>query len=173
MRHLIALLAIGALLAGCSSASGQSGKPTGTLSYRDPNFHFSLQYPATWSIPKKGGHETSVSGVSTYVLPVKTPGNAQGIQVAVDRNLTQYATIPEGKVVPYGADSLHYHHLTVGGWPAIQIERYNKGTLDGIFTITNTTRYSYNVEMITGTPPFSSDALAGYHTIVKALKLPF
>lgn len=175
MRRLLVLPLVAAILAGCS-LSASSSPPTPTPlsmgSYRDAHYHFSFRYPAIWTVPAAGRH-TTLNGVATYLLNVKTPGNAAGIQITVDHDLANYSSIPEGDVVPYGADTLHYHHLTVGGWPAIQIDRYNGKQLDDISTIVNTRTYSYQVQMLTGTPPFSSSALSGYHTVVQSMKIPF
>jgi hypothetical protein len=109
------------------------------------------------------------------VVEVKTPGQAAGVQVTVDRDLkrSDYSSITEGQVAPYGGATLHYHHVTVSSWPAIQIERYTGSQVDGIFTITNTHRYSFQVQMITGTPPFPASSLGGYRTIVHTMQLPF
>jgi hypothetical protein len=172
-RIALVLPAVLLLAVGCSSNNAHP-VAVGTKTYHDAKYKFSFQYPTSWSIPSSG-HMASISGVMTYLLTVKVPNNSAGIQVTVDQNLagSQYGGIPEGKLVPYGGDTLHYHHLTVSGWPAIQIERYTGQTLDGISTITNTHSNSFDVQMITATPPFTGDVLSGYHTIVRTMKLPF
>jgi hypothetical protein len=170
-RIALVLPAVLLLAVGCSSNNGHPAA-VGTRTYHDAKYKFSFQYPTNWSIPSSG-HMASISGVMTYVLTVKVPKNVAGVQVTVDQNLSHYSSISEGTVSPFYGDTLHYHHLTVSGWPAIQIERYTGKTLDGISTITNTHSNSFDVQMITGTPPFTADVLSGYHTIVKTMKLPF
>ena len=179
MHRLVIFLVLGALLCGCGSSSAQPS-PTrtaalGVKTYHDSRYGFTFSYPSIWSVPNRGGHMSTISGVPTYVVDVRTPHQAVGIQVTVDQDLkrSDYSSIPEGKVAPYGGATLHYHHVTVSSWPSIQIQRYTGSQVDGIFTIANTHRYSFQVQMITATPPFSADALTGYQTVVRTIHLPF
>lgn len=172
-RRLIWLVAL-AFLAGCGSSSAASQAPP--KAYRDRQLGFHFSYPANWSIPSNAGHYIALSGVKTYVVDVKTRGNQAGVRITVDHNLLNYSTIPEGKIAPDpngGPDTFHYHRLTVSGWPAIQIERFNGTKVDSIDTITNTHDYSFDVQIITGSPPFPADISDGYNTIVQTLHLPF
>lgn len=173
MRPLLALLVM-ILLAGCaSSAAAPTPTPTRERTYRDAKYHFHFKYPASWhaSTPKN----VSVQGVPTYTISFTTPGNAAGIQVQVDRQVTPFPAFQEGHVAhdPSGPDMLHYHHLRVSGWPAMQIQRYNGSKVDGMFTIVNTHSLSFTIEMVTPNPPFSANSVSGYDTVVRTIKLPF
>jgi hypothetical protein len=168
---------IGLVVAGCG-ASNATPKPTPVKAnvFHDPKLHFSFQYDDGWTVPKKGGSYTSLQGVRTYVLNITTPVSVAGARITVDKDMVDYTNIPEGKIAndPNGGpDTFHYHHLTVSGWPSIQIERFSGTQIDGIDTITNTHQYSYDVQMITPSPPFPAKVLSGYRTIVKTLNLPF
>lgn len=173
MRSLFALPIV-IILAGCaSSAATPPATPVPDRTYRDATYHFSLRYPATWraGIPKT----VSIQGVPTYTVNFTTPGKVAGVQIQVSRQATPFPPFAEGHVAhdPNGPDMLHYHHLRVSGWPAMQIERYSGTKVDGLFTIINTRTLSFTIEMVTPNPPFSTRSTAGYNTLVRTIKLPF
>lgn len=176
--RVVPVLALaGLVLGGCGPGSA-SPKPTAaaTSVYHDPTLHFSFQYLQGWHVPQKGGSYTTIQGIRTYALTITTSDSVAGARITVDNNRVDYSKIPEGKIAndPNGGpDTFHYHHLTVSGWPSIQIERFSGTKIDGIDTITNTHSYSYDVQMITAYPPFSPKVMAGYRTVVHTLKLPF
>lgn len=182
-RVLPFLLLVGLVLTACSSSSSgstatstpaaSSPVPANTQLYQDKRYKFSFRHPAAWSVTK--AEQQTISGVQTWVVTVQVPGNSAEVQVTVDRDLVDYRSIAEGAIAkaPGGADTLHYHHLRVSGWPAIQIQRFSGTKIDEIDTITNTHQYSFDVRMVTGTPPFTADAQSGYNTIVSTLNLPF
>jgi hypothetical protein len=173
VRPLIALPAL-IILAGCASSTAPAAPtPTVDRTYHDAKYHFSLQYPATWSAsaPKT----VSIQGAPTYTVNFSTPSKVAGVQIQVSRQVTPFPPFVEGHVAhdPNGPDMLHYHHLRASGWPAMQIERYSGTKVDGMFTIINTHTLSFTIEMVTPNPPFSAGATAGYKTMVRTIKLPF
>ncbi len=173
MRSLF-VLPIVIILAGCAaSATAPTPTPSRDHTYHDGKYHFSLKYPASWTVstPKT----VSIQGVPTYTVNFTTPGKVAGVQIQVSRQVTPFPPFVEGHVAqdPNGPDLLHYHHLRVSGWPAMQISRYSGTKVDGLFTIVNTRTLSFTIEMVTPNPPFSAASNAGYSTMVHSIKLPF
>src|SRR5438067_906151 len=112
------------MLAACGSGSSQSGTPTPSSSankfatYTDKNFKFSFSYPASWSIPAKGGSESQVGGVRTYILPISIPGNLARAEVTIDGNVTPLPQVTDGEVRPDpngGPIKYHYYHAQLSG----------------------------------------------------------
>jgi hypothetical protein len=165
------------LLCGCGSGSSAPPTTVALKTYSDATFHFSFKYPNTWSVPKQGGHEsTSPSGVKTYILPITVPGGAAGLEVTVDGNVFQIPTFSDGKIAPDpsgGPDFYHYYHATVSSRPAMRVERWSGKNMDEVDTLANTSKYSYDIRMDTGSPPFPAGVTAAYATIVTTMKLPF
>jgi hypothetical protein len=169
------LLFFAVSLAGCGSSSSTAPTAGPLSTYHDPRYHFSFGIPAPWTVTKNAAH-VRTQPIPTYIVDITTPGNAEGVQLTVDTDLTPYASIPEGKVVndPNGGpDTLQYHHLVVAGWPALQVKRFNGTVVDSYDTIVNTHDHSYDLRMATGTPPFPATALQAYNEILRTLKLPF
>lgn len=170
-------LCLALVAAGCTplgpAPAGPKPRPSATARlYRDRTYHFSFGVPVGWTV-QSGRYETS-NGIQRYIVSVSIPGNAEQAQVTLDRNLLAYQSIPEGKEVPAGNGSFYrYHHTTLAGWPAIQVQRINSGKADEIDTIANTHDYKYDVRMVTGTPPFDASSTSGYRQIVRSLKVPF
>lgn len=171
MRSLLAL-PLAVLVAGCASSAATPTRAA-DHAYHDSRYHFSLKYPASWHAGTPS--TVSLQGVPTYTVSFTTPGKVAGVQVQVSRQVTPFPTFQEGHVAPdpSGPDMLHYHHLRVSGWPAMQIQRYNGTQVDGMFTFINTRALSFTVEMITPNPPFSTRTLSGYNTMVRTIKVPF
>lgn len=176
MRFLFLLPVVG-ILAGCASfAASPATTPVTDHTYHDSTYHFSFRYPSAWQLASKHGTTTSVQGVPTYEVNLKTPNNVVGVRIQVDHQVTPFPPFEEGHVAPNpggGPDMLHYHHMHVSGWPAMQIQRYNGTKVDGMFTIVNTRSLSFTIEMVTPYPPFSRSTLSGYNAIVRTIKLPF
>lgn len=180
MRHLVASALVIVALSGCavpgigSSSSNGSAKTISLATYRDARYHFSFRYPRGWKIDRPLSE--SLGGVPTYEVHITPPSSQVDFRVTVDKSLQDYSTIPEGKIVndPQGGpDTFHYHHLNVSSWPAIQIQRFSGTTVDEIDTITNTHQYSYNVRMLSATPPFPANVMDGYNRVVRTLRVPF
>lgn len=171
MRSLFAL-PIAIIVAGCASSTA-APTPAVVHTYHDAKYHFSLKYPASWHAGTPAS--ISVQGVPTYTVSFTTPGRAAGVQIQVSRQVTPFPSFQEGHVAPdpSGPDVLHYHHLRVSGWPAMQIRRNTGSTVDGMFTIINTRTLSFTIEMVTPNPPFSTRTVSGYNTMVRTIKLPF
>lgn len=172
MKRLSPLLLVVVALAGCGAKQATPAKPR---VYHDPKYKFSFSYPASWSVPKQG-HQESIAGVATYVVPVSAPHNAARLEVTVDHQIIPFPPFQEGHEAPDpngGPDVFHYHHARVSGWPAMEIKRYNGTTADGIFTIVNTHSLSYEIRMITANPPLSTGELHAYNTVMHSLKFPF
>jgi hypothetical protein len=170
------------LIAGCgnSATSPTAIVPPPTVSastrFVDPNFHFSFAYPANWSVNKKGGQEKTVTaGYKQYALDVKLPTNAAQLSITVDGNVQTFPQFTNGHhgTIPGDPHDYVYFHDKLSGWPAMRIKRYTGKQITEIDTIANTRTRSYDVRMLTATPPFSPDSLAGYETIVHTMKVPF
>lgn len=181
MRNFLLLCALGLLLAGCGSKP--SAAPTATApavvalkSFTDPNFHFSFRYPGNWTVAQKGGKEENIGGIRTYVLPIHIPGDVGDLEITMDGDVVQFPSFVEGHCAPDPrgpANTFCYYHAHVSGWPAMHINRISGGQIDSIDTITNTHTRSYDVRIVTGTPPFPANVMSGYKTIVRTLKVPF
>jgi hypothetical protein len=171
----LAILVFVLTAAGCGSSGSTSPPAPTSTTYSDTQYHFSFQVAAPWKIKANSGHIVD-QPVRTYIVDITTPGNNEGVQFTVDQDLTPYIRIPEGKVVPNpggGPDTLQYHHLTIAGWPALQVRRFTGAVVDSYDTITNTHDHSYDLRMATATPPFPATALRAYDTVLNTLKLPF
>ena len=53
------------------------------------------------------------------------------------------------------------------------IRRFTGKQITEVDTVTNTRTRSYDVRMLTATPPFSADITQGYNHVVSSLKVPF
>lgn len=164
------------LLAGCGGGGGSSTPtPPANKSYSDPTFHFSIKYPATWKLPKKGGHYSTEQGVQTYILPFTVPGGAASAEVTISGRVN-FPPFEDGKVSPNpngGPTYFHYYHVTVDGIPAVRVERWAGKLMDEVDTFVNTAKYGYDIRMDTGVPPFPSTIMYGYVTLLKTITLPF
>jgi len=173
------LIALTIAVAGCGSngASSPSKTPTASRSFTDPTFKFSFKYPSTWSVPPKGGHQSS-SSPGTYILPVSVPGNPTpaNLEVTVDGQVFTIPSFVDGKISPDpsgGPDFYHYYHATVDGLPGMRVERWSGKQMDEVDTFVYTRTKSYDIRMDTGTPPFPGAVTSGYNGVVKSFKVQF
>jgi hypothetical protein len=177
LRHLILLLVIAIAVTGCGASSATATSPTVAMSsYTDSQFGFSLHYPSNWKISKKGGQTSNVAGVQTYILSISVPQDVAQLSVTVDGDVTPFPPFSNGHTAPDPNGPTHtfqYFHAHVAGWPAMVIHRFSGKQTSEIDTVTNTRTRSYDVRMLTATPPFPSDITAGYNHIVKTFKVPF
>ena len=184
-RLLFSILALGILLAGCGSSSGQpaptaTAGPIATAKYSDTTFNFSFRYPRGWQVAVHG-HVVTTSGTKTYTLPVTMPGNKAQIEVTVEGRGNDFPSFQDGLVSTIPGDPTHhlrFYHRRTSGWPSMYIQRFSSthlasANLTETDTITNTRHRRYDVRMVTAVPPFSAEALAGYQIINRSLQLPF
>lgn len=184
-RLLFSILALGILVVGCSSSSGQpaptaTAGPIATAKYSDTTFNFSFRYPRGWQAAARGHVETA-SGAQTYVIPVTIPGNKAQIEVTVDGRGGDFPSFQDGLVSSIPGDPIHhlrFYHRRTSGWPSMYIQRFSSahllpGNLTETDTITNTRHRRFDLRMVTAVPPFSAEALAGYQIINRSLQLPF
>lgn len=176
-RRGLALLFLAVAVAGCGGTASAPTPTAVTLArYKDAKFGFSFRYPSSLKVASAGGHVSNLGGVPTYILDVSVPNNSAQLSITVDTDVTQFPPFTNGHTAPDPSGSAHtfqYFHARVAGWPAMVIHRFSGKQITEIDTVTNTRSHSYDVRMLTATPPFSSDALAGYHTIVRSLTVPF
>jgi hypothetical protein len=177
LRHSIPLLFLTVAIAGCGS-SAATPVPTveTTRLYTDAQHGFSFRYPSNWSVPKNGGKIVNVAGVSTYELDLTIPQDAAQVSVTVDADVVQFPAFADGKTAPdpnAPSHTFQYFHSRVAGWPAMVIRRFTGKQITEEDTVTNTRTRSYDVRMLTATPPFSSTVTQGYQRVVKSLKVPF
>jgi hypothetical protein len=179
LRPYLLLLAMAIPLAGCgSSASGGTPTPqtVSLATYKDSQFGFSFRYPSTWSIAKSGGSMVKIGGVKTYVLDISIPKNTAQLSVTVDADVTPFPAFTNGHTAPDPNGPTHtfqYFHAHVAGWPAMVIRRFSGKQVTEIDTVTNTRSRSYDVRLLTATPPFATSVNQGYSQVVKSLKVPF
>jgi hypothetical protein len=177
LRPNIPLLVLTVVIAGCGSSAAKPA-PTAVpaLSYTDAQHGFSFRYPSNWSVPKEGGKMVSVAGVSTYELDLTVPQDAAQVSVTVDADVVQFPAFADGKTAPdpnAPSHTFQYFHAQVAGWPAMVIRRFTGKQITEEDTITNTRTRSYDVRMLTATPPFSASVTQGYKRVVKSFKVPF
>jgi hypothetical protein len=174
---LVALASSVTLLSGCGSSSSAPPTPLPQKTYSDAKFRFSFKYPGAWSVPRSGGHQsTAQSGVPTYIVPLKIPGNPASVEVTADGQIIQFPPFEDGHVSADpngGPDFYHYYHRTVDGLPAMRVERWSGKQIDEVDTFVNTSKLSFDIRTDTATPPFPADVKSGYDTVVKTIKLPF
>jgi hypothetical protein len=177
LRHLTLLFVIAIAVTGCGTSNATATPPNVAMaSYTDAQFGFSFRYPSNWKISKQGGHTSTISGVRTYILAISVPQDAAQISVTVDGDVTPFPPFANGHTAPDPNGPTHtfqYFHATVAGWPAMVINRFSGKQITEVDTITNTRTRSYDVRMLTATPPFPSDITAGYNHVVKSFKVPF
>jgi hypothetical protein len=177
LRHLFLLLAMAIALSGCGSSSATpSPTSVATASYKDSQFGFSFRYPASWTIAKQGGRMTTIGRVKTYVLDISIPRNSAQLSVTVDADVVPIPPFQNGHTAPDPNGPTHtfqYFHARVAGWPAMVIRRFTSKQITEVDTVTNTRTRSYDVRMLTATPPFSSDITAGYNHVVTSFTVPF
>jgi hypothetical protein len=110
------------------------------------------------------------------VLNVSIPQNVAQLSVTVDNNVTPFPPFTNGHTAPDPNGPSHtfqYFHARVAGWPAMMIRRFSGKEITEVDTIANTRTRSYDVRMLTATPPFPSTVTLGYSQVVKSLKVPF
>lgn len=172
---LFVILALG--VSGCGGGSATSQTPTSIAStkvYTDHRFKFSFKYPTAWKVPAGGGHQETVSGTPTYVVPVTAPGDVAQLEVTVDGRVFQIPDFTDGKTAPAGGDATyHYFHARVGGLPAMRVERREAQKTNEVDTLFNTRTRSYDVRILTASPPLSVSSLQAYRTIVGSISVPF
>ncbi len=184
-RLLCSILALGILLVGCGSSSGQpaptaTASPIATAKYSDTRLNFNFRYPRGWQVAAHG-HVVTASGAQTYTLPVTIPGNKAQIEVTAEGRGNDFPSFQDGLVSTIPGDPTHhlrFYHRRTSGWPSMYIQRFSSthlapGNLTETDTITNTRHRRYDVRMVTAVPPFSPEALAGYQIITRTLQLPF
>jgi hypothetical protein len=179
LRHLILLLVMTIAVTGCGASSATATSTSTHVamsSYTDSQFGFSFHYPSTWKISKQGGQTSNVAGVQTYILDIAVPHNSAQVSVTVDGDVTPFPAFSNGHTAPDPNGPTHtfqYFHAHVAGWPAMVIHRFSGKQISEMDTVTNTRTRSYDVRMLTATPPFSSDVTVGYNQVVKTFKVPF
>jgi hypothetical protein len=177
LRLCILLLVVAFTLAGCGSSTAKPAPtPIPSVAFTDPQFGFSFRYPVNWSVPKKGGNIVDVAGVRTYELNLKVPQDAAQLSITVDGDVVPFPAFADGKTAPDPNGPTHtfqYFHAHVAGWPAMEIRRFTGKQITEVDTVTNTRTRSYDVRMLTATPPFPSSVTSGYARVVKSLKVPF
>lgn len=177
LRHVILLLSVALVAAGCGSSSATPPAPViASARYKDARFGFSFRYPSNWTIAKGGGRVISVGGVQTYIIDVSIPQNNAQISVTVDGDVVPFPAFQDGKTAPDPNGPTHtfqYYHAHVAGWPAMVIQRFTSKQITEVDTVTNTRSRSYDVRKLTISPPFSPDVNQGYNQIVKTLAVPF
>ena len=180
MKFPVALLGLLTVcLAGCgfgSAGPAPTATPVPNKTYTDKTFHFTFKYPANWTLPAKGGHVASIGGVQTYIVPLDEPNRGAHIEVTVDGDVIQLPAFQEGHIAPATDGSpaeMQYFHAHLSGLPAMRIHRIVNKQIDEIDTIANTQRQSYDVRMITGTPPFTQAALNTYRLLTTSLQVSF
>jgi len=184
-RLLFSILALGILVTGCGSSSGQpattaTASPIATATYSDQAFNFSFRYPRGWRVAAHG-HVATSSGAKTYAVPVTIPGGKTQIEVTVDGRGGDFPSFQDGLVSSMAGDPTHhlrFYHRRTSGWPSMYIQRFSSirlvaSNLTEIDTITNTRHRRYDVRMVTAVPPFSPEVLAGYQIINRTLQFPF
>jgi len=184
-RLVFSILALGVLVVGCGSSSGQPAPtatvgPIATAKYSDTALNFSFRHPRGWQVAAHG-HVVTASGANTYTLPVTIPGNKAQIEVTLGGRSSDFPSFQNGLVSTMTGDPTHrlrFYHLRTSGWPSMYIQRFSSahlvpGNLTEIDTITNTRHRQYDVRMVTALPPFSAETLAGYRIITRTLQLPF
>lgn len=177
MKFRILMLLLTAAATGCGSSAAKPA-PTAVplVSYKDSQFGFGFRHPANWTIASKGGSMTTVGGVKTYILDVKVPQDVAQVSVTVDGDVAPFPAFQNGKTSPDPNGPTHtfqYFHARVAGWPAMVIKRYTGKQISEIDTVTNTRTRSYDVRMLTISPPFPSDITQGYAGMVKSFTVPF
>lgn len=177
MRHYFLLVVLATAVVGCGSSSAKPTPPSVTMaSYKDSQFGFSFRYPANWKVAKQGGHMVNLGSVRTYILDISVPQDAAQLSVTVDADVVPFPSFQNGKTAPDPRGPTHtfqYFHARVAGWPAMVIRRFTSKQITEIDTVTNTRTRSYDVRMLTATPPFPSGITQGYNDLVKSFKVPF
>jgi hypothetical protein len=118
----------------------------------------------------------NIGGVNTYVLDISIPKNAAQLSLTVDADVTPFPAFTNGHTAPDPNGSTHtfqYFHARVAGWPAMVIRRFTGKHVTEIDTITNTRSRSYDVRLLTATPPFPASVNQGYKHVVSSLRVPF
>jgi hypothetical protein len=158
-------------LAGCGSSSSSPATPTlqptvsANTTFRDNTERYSFSYPANWHI----GSATTAQGI--YVLPFAVPLSRAQVQLRVQRTRVSYGSLPEGKKIRSNGSTLLYHHASVSGRPAFEIDTHARGGESQVVTIVNGPRYTYTVSVSTPSPPLEPRTLFGYRRIVSTLKV--
>jgi hypothetical protein len=177
LRHLTLLFVIAIAVTGCGASSATATSPNVAMtSYTDHQFGFSFHFPSNWKISKQGGRISNVAGVRTYILDISVPNDAAQLSVTVDGDVTPFPPFSNGHTAPDPNGPTHtfqYFHANVAGWPAMVIHRFSGKQITEVDTVTNTRTRSYDVRMLTATPPFPSDITVGYNHVVKTFKVPF
>ncbi|GAC1444128.1 MAG: hypothetical protein NVSMB52_03120 [Chloroflexota bacterium] len=164
-------------LGGCgTNHSSTPPTPIPPKTYHDSTFNFSFRYPGNWSIAGKGGRVTTVGNVQTYIVTVNIPGSSANLEVTIDGQVIPFPPFQDGHTSPSqdgSPNTLQYFHDQVSGLPAMRVERIHQNQVDEIDTLVNNRRKSYDVRMVTGTPPFSTTVRNGYSVVTRSLTLPF
>jgi len=176
-RTVLPLLLLSLAIAGCGS-SGSSPSPTPSTaiaikSYTDPNFGFRFSYPTAWQAPRQGS-SSAATGPNNYFVHLTLPKQVAGVEVEVSGQVTPFPPITDGekRKDPRGPDIFTYYHARVSGLPALRVLRSYKGQVDEVATFVNLGHREYTVRMVTISPPFPTQVMAGYNVITRTLKLP-
>lgn len=177
LSTLIPLILIGGLVAACSpgaSSPPPTSTPVATATYHSKILNLSFNYPGGWKVAKKP-YEANIPMPAAVLKITPAADSTAQLEITVDSVVTHIPDFPNGKIAkdPNGPEMLHYRHLRVSGYPAMEIGRFGGKIMDGLFTLVATRTRTYQIRMITGEPPFKQSTINGYETIVGSLKLSF